>query len=493
MVAGESATIFWEVSDADSVILLTNGAPESIPREQFVFNRVVNPVIDTQYVLQATNPFRTESDNFTIRVLQPTPTPSPTPVPPVIVRYDVEPKVITAGQQVKIDWEVTGVNEVRISNVTPGDSPLPAKGSINVTPQETTLYVLSAGTGDTAIRQQWEVQVNPAPGPTPTPRTPAIEFFTVNPASVVRGNPEANAVVIAWSVFTPTTNIQISSPDLSSPLGNLPSQGSITVQATKPTLYILTAFNGELKASQTVNLAVLEPTPTLPPPPTATPAPPTPTPLPAPVVVYFGASQSDGQSNNLAFAGSSTRPDGSAQQSYLVRFGTNVTLNWDTLNATTVNVTGVGAGPAQGNSPPLKISGPQVYELQATNASGVTQRSYVQFTLQEVFPPPAPFGVAGSEAGGVVNLTWNYSSADQANITGFRIYRAASGSAELGQLVAEITDPKLRSWTDPQPASSLCGQSYRITAVYLNTFGVPTDTGVGVPTFATQPCATPAP
>ena len=493
VVAGGSATIFWEVDNADSVILLTNGAPESIPREQFISSRVVNPAADTQYVLQATNSFRTESSNFTIRVLQPTPTPSPTPIPPVIVRYDVEPKVITAGQQVKIDWEVTGVNEVRISNVTPGDSPLPAKGSINVTPQNTTLYVLSAGTGDTAIRQQWEVQVNPAPGPTATPRVPAIEFFTVSPAQVVRGSPQANAIVIAWSVFTPTTNIQISSPDLASPLSNLSSQGSITVLATKPTLYILTAFNGELKTSQTVNLAVIEPTPTLPPPPTATPAPPTPTPLPEPVVVFFGAAQADGQTNDLTFAGSSTRPDGATQQSYLVRFGANVLLNWDTLNATQVIVTGVGAGPAQGNSPPLKISGPQVYELQATNASGVTRRAYVQFSLQEVFAPPAPFGVNGSEAGGVVNVTWNYSSADQANISGFRIYRSASGNGELGQLVAEIADAKLRAWTDPQPASALCGQSYKVTAVYLNTFGVPTDTSVGVPTFSTQPCPTPAP
>lgn len=493
VVAGESATIFWEVSDADSLILLTNGAPESIPREQFISSRIVNPASDTQYVLQASNPFRTESDNLTIRVLQPTPTPPPTPVPPVIVRYDVEPKVITAGQQVKIDWEVTGVNEVRISNVTPGDSPLPAKGSINVTPQETTLYVLSAGTGDNIIRQQWEVQVNPAPGPTPTPRMPAIEFFTVNPAQVVRGNPEASAVVVAWSVFTPTTNIQISSPDLASPLSNLPSQGSITIQATKPTLYILTAFNGELKTSQTVNLAVLEPTPTLPPPPTATPAPPTPTPLPGPVVVFFGASQADGGTNNLTFAGTSTRPDGSAQQSYLVRYNTNILLNWDTLNATQVIVSGVGAGPAQGNSPPLKITGPQVFELQATNASGVTSRAYVQFALLEATTPPAPTNVNGNIVGDAVTLSWQYPSADQANITGFRVYRATSGSAELGQLVAEITDPLARSWTDPQSASSLCGQSYRVTAVYLNTFGVPTDTSVGTPTYAMPPCATPSP
>ncbi len=97
----------------------------------------------------------------------------------------------------------------------------------------------------------------------------------------------------------------------------------------------------------------------------------------------------------------------------------------------------------------------------------------------------------GSESGGVVNLTWQYSSADQANITAFRIYRSPTGDTNIGQLVAEITDTKFRSWTDPQPAQ--CGQSYRITAVYLNTFGVPTDTAVGVPTFATQPCPTPAP
>lgn len=497
VVAGNSATIFWEVSDADSVILLTNGAPESIPREQFIFSRIVNPVADTQYVLQATNPFRTVSQNFTIRVLQPTPTPPPTPVPPVIVRFDVEPKVITAGQQVQINWEVTGVNEVRISNVTPGDSPLPAKGSINVSPQQTTLFVLSAGQGNDAIRQQWEVQVQPAPGPTPTPQMPAIEFFTVNPAQVVRGSVAANAVAISWSVFTPTTNIQLSSPDLPSPLSNLPSAGSITVQGTKPTLYILTAFNGELKVSQTVNLAVLEPTATTPPtPPTPTPPPPPtatplPTPLPEPVVVFFGAAQADGQTNNLVFVGTSTRPDGSAQQNYNVRFGTNIVLNWDTLNATQVVVSGVGAGPAKGNSPPLKVAGAQVYELQASNAQGVVRRAYVQINLLDVQTPSAPFAVNGSEAGGVVNLTWQYLSADQANITGFRVYRSAAGDTNIGQLVAEITDTKLRTWTDPQPAQ--CGQSYRITAVYLNTFGVPTDTAVGVPTFATQPCATPAP
>ncbi|MEP7357145.1 MAG: FHA domain-containing protein, partial [Anaerolineales bacterium] len=290
IVRGESVTLLWTVVRTDELFLLTNDAPQTIAPEQYTSSLVVQPETDTTYKLAAHNHYTGAggfiSDPITVRVVGPTATPLPIPV---IERFDVQPTVITVGESVKLDWLVTGVDKITITGV---DGDLSPTGSIEVAPATagTVFFKLTATNGAEPVILQRQVVVQEAPTPTAEPVAPKIEFFTVTPAIVVAGDPEANGVLLTWSVTGATTDIKISGPAFGE-VANLSRQGTITVAVTAPTLFVLTAFNGDkLSVSQTTQVNVLLPTPTPTPPPTETPAP---TPLPQPIVIFSAAADAD--------------------------------------------------------------------------------------------------------------------------------------------------------------------------------------------------------
>ena len=76
----------------------------------------------------------------------PTATGAPTSAPagpgvPVIAEFTVEPSTIERGQSAVLRWNVTGSNNVVISN---GLGTVPAMGTRGITPPQTTSYVLTA-------------------------------------------------------------------------------------------------------------------------------------------------------------------------------------------------------------------------------------------------------------------------------------------------------------------------------------------------------------
>ena len=500
--AGQSANVYWDVVGADDVQLIVNNAPETIQPADYTSNRTMKLDQDTTFVLKASNRYTTDpiQRSFTIRVNPATPTPIPTPG---IVKFDVNPKVITAGQSVNISWEVMGVNEVQISNI-PGSTTFPPQGSFEASPNQTVVYVLSAGIGNAKITRQWQVQVNPAPPtptPTPVPNAPVIEYFTITPNQVVKGNADANQVTLSWSVLTGTTNIQITSPDMAQPVDSLASQGNMTVAGTKTTLYILTAYNGDLKTSMTAALTVLDPTPTGTPPPTGTPMPtatPSPTTYPAPIIQSFTASKYSGDtSGSLTQVYSTSLSSGTTL--FQVAYGTYIVLNWTTTNAQTVVLEGFGSQPTSGSSTSaIQITTAMQYHLQASNPSPLSPAdAYVRIELKPKSAPPAPYGVASSnETTSSVTINWSYDANHQSDIIGFRIYRAAQGSTDFVKVIAEyslttgastLTNAS-RSWTDSE--APVCGKQYYVVAVYQDTNGVSQETAVGVPTILTSPCPT---
>ena len=213
IVRGQSVTLLWTVVRTDELFLLTNDAPQTIAPEQYTSSIVVQPEADTTYKLAAHNHYTGAggyiSDPITVRVVGPSATPLPVPV---IERFDVQPTVITVGESVKLDWLVTGVDKVTITGV---DGDLSPTGSIEVAPAEpgTVFFKLTATNGAEPVILQRQVVVQAAPTATAEPLAPKIEFFTVTPAEVVAGSPEANGVLLAWSVTGATTNISISGPD----------------------------------------------------------------------------------------------------------------------------------------------------------------------------------------------------------------------------------------------------------------------------------------
>ncbi|MCS7060120.1 MAG: FHA domain-containing protein [Anaerolineae bacterium] len=471
VVVGESVIVYWDVVGADSLVLTTNGAPDAVPTTQHVGQRVVRLESDTVFGLQASNRHANVPRSVTVRVKQPTPTPVPTPA---IIIFDVNPKIITQGQEVRIDWQVLGVSEVQISGIV-GANTFPSQGSINQSPQQSTVYVLSAGIGDARVSRQWEVRVNPAP---PPPQAPTIVFFTASPNEVVRGSPQAAAVSLVWSVLTPTTNVQLSGPALASPIDNLPEQGTITLGVDRTTLFVLTAFNGDLKTSRTVDVRIVEPTPT---------PPPTPTPFPPPRILFLRVEDSNG---NVLLP--------SASGTYQVTYNTVVRLSWQVEGAS-LNVqlyrdgTSLGGQPATGSSAPLQITRATRFQLEASNPGGTTNAFVTIDLLPRPIPMP-PFNVnLSNETQSSVTLNWDYNPADVGNITGFRVYRAPIGSTNFQLVAAEYpvgSAPALnafsRSWTDT--AAPVCGYTYYVVAAWVDTFGVPQETSAGSPSVATQPC-----
>ncbi len=257
--AGESINLSWQVANAEQLILNINGRPEAIPPAQFTSSRTIELTQDTLFVLRAVNPYTTDEGvtaTITVRVAAGTPVPQETAASqpaPVIDRFEISPEQITQGQQTTIFWSVTGVDKVLIDPL-PGE--FPPSGNIVVSPQQTTAYTLTATSGDTPVKLVRQVIVNPAPG------APVITSFTATPNEVLPGSPESRAVKLAWVVTGETTDIQISGPGLS-PATNLSQQGELTVAVDVNSTFTLTATNGVLASTQTVDVRVNSPVPSL--------------------------------------------------------------------------------------------------------------------------------------------------------------------------------------------------------------------------------------
>lgn len=264
---GGSVLLTWKVENADELVLATNGTPDAIPAGQFNSSRSVTINTDTVFLLTAKNKYTTAdgvSAKIVVKASGPAPaataaaTPGPTsgtPVPsqPVIDRFEVSPAEITAGQQTTIYWSVSGVDKVVIDPL-PGQ--FPPSGNLVVSPQQTTAYTLTATNGTTPVRLVKQVIVDPAPG------GPKIVSFTASPTEVAPGSPESKAVKLDWQVTGQFTDIQLSGPGLS-PIVNLPAQGEQIVQVTASSTFTLTALNGSLTSTKTVDVKVNSPVPTL--------------------------------------------------------------------------------------------------------------------------------------------------------------------------------------------------------------------------------------
>jgi len=254
---GDSVTISWAVDKTDRLVLTIDGAPETIPPEQMTGSRTFVMEKNTTFNLQAFNADAPNgiSQSLVVEAVVPTPTAYP---PPTIKSFLVEPQTITVGDEVTLTWEVTGVDKIKISGV---ENELPAKGSLTVRPATNASYVLEAVTldGQKATSAVYNVTVNTPPTPTPIPGPPVIEFFKITPAEVALGTPESKNVQLSWKVTGGITNIQISDPSGKS--SGLSSEGTQTVSVDKTTIFVLTAFNGPLTTSQTVQIKVKNPVP----------------------------------------------------------------------------------------------------------------------------------------------------------------------------------------------------------------------------------------
>jgi hypothetical protein len=478
---GQEVTLIWSVSDADSLKLSYDdaGGPieEDLQGDELTAGRRSFPCTkDTTFTLVAANSSGSEPVQKSVRVMvlaEPVPT-------PVIARFDVEPTEILLGETVRIAWEVLGADTVSIKPVGDG---MPLKGDVGDQPQTLTTYQLTASkTGPDGTRAEnksllKEVVVNPLPTATLAPSVPVIDIFEATPKEVVAGKDQE--VELTWSVTGATTGIEITTSDLS--ITGLASQDVVTVTVNETTLFVLTASNGELKASKAVEVKAIDPTPT----PEPTPPPePTPTPYPPPIISYLSAEGQDPPDDWVVFRETYSTDNGPVYV-YDVVAGSLVVVSWGVQDAEKVFLDSRPL-PAEGTlNLPDPVVAPDTLMLTAENNGGANQVfAFLQFEVTSPPPPPPPTFVTGEQDvvvdGAVGNkIMWSYPSEYVSAIDGFRVYRADVPPGTNYVVVSPLIDPELSEWFDK--VSKTCGKGYYVVAVYTDPM-----TGAKLETAASQ-------
>lgn len=465
IMRGESVLLRWRVFDADALRIEYGGTAQTFEGAEIESGtRSFTLEQDTTFTLVASNKSWDEEIKFplTIRVLTPTGTPVP---PPIVQIFNVQPAQVTLGESVSIEWSVSGAEKVSIS---PLPDTLPPNGNISHLPAQvgTVQYVLVAyyetEESEPLIR---EVSV------LPQPETPIIEYFTAVPTEIVMGSGEK--ILLSWLVKGQTSNIEITGPDFGQ-TSNLPATGNLEVSVERSTFFVLTAYNGDLSASQTVQLTVLEPTPTSTWTPTPTPEPtlpptetptPTPTSLPAPSIVYFRAEGVDPLQDRVEFVGIEGGQDAPTYV-YRVEVRSMAKLSWSVEAASKVTLDGAPQPATSVYVIPNPITEAGYYTLDAENAEGVGRSASIRFELTSPPPPPPPYGVDGTESEEGNTIIWHYQNEYRDDITGFRIYRA-DVAQDPGYLpITTIYDPYATEWLDTPDQT--CGKNYYVVALYID-------------------------
>ncbi|MGA9048460.1 MAG: hypothetical protein WB588_05650 [Dehalococcoidia bacterium] len=255
--AGQSATLTWSVTGADTVRI-----DPSVGSVSPSGSEPVSPGATTTYILTAGGATGLVTGTVTLSVvpLSTYSTASPYPAYPVypinpnqtnlpaIISFSIDPPDISPGESTVMTWDVIGANSVSIDN---GIGNLPPSGSLSLTPGTTTYYQLTATNSYGPISSSVIVTVyplnycycpplsviqQPPPviSPPPPPKSlPRIVHFGSNPPTLNVGQPSE----LQWNV-NGATSVNIS-PDI----GSVPPSGKMTVAPTHTTVYTITASN----------------------------------------------------------------------------------------------------------------------------------------------------------------------------------------------------------------------------------------------------------
>jgi hypothetical protein len=480
ILAGETVTLRWNVLYAESLVLEHEGIVENISPDMLQAGQYSAPLdLSTTYTLIATNrsweqPVRATQQ---VEVLYPT---------PVVVRFDVAPLTIAQGDNVQISWEALDAEGVSIDPL----GGFPIKGETSDQPPELRRYRFvafkSVPDGSRVESQPLfkEVYVNT---PTPTPAPPEIQVFDATPKEVIRGDDQL--VNLRWQVTGQTTNVEITAPGISLP-GLAPQDpDGIEVTVEETTLFILTAYNGELSVSAPVEVTIVEPTPTLTPTPTATP---TATPVPPPLVTFLAEAVS-GQVDWLE-----TVDTGQGEKHiYQVEAGSDVRLKWAVQRADKLTLDGQEqVDIANGSVEVLDVTSPALHTLAAFNNEDANEvREFIQLDLFSPPPPRPPTGLSGElVAGSGITLTWrHHAQPGTATIDGFRVYRATVvPKSDFEPLQPPPDVITALEYVDPEAEGGTCGKAYYVVAVYQaieNNQWVEKETDASANSWYSPPCS----
>ena len=497
IVIGDSATLTWEVSNADEIILEINGVEQPMDPEEPQATKTYQPTAGvTTYILKVKNRHTASGEwddqrAIDVTVARPTATPLPEPR---LIRFDVSPREIYAGESVTITWEV---EQAKLVQVVGGPS-LEESNSLSGYSVQTlnqigaVSYRLIAIYGDNTGEQEANrlestpivVTVREKPTPTPEPQTPEITSFKASPGEVTQGE----TARLVWTVNGEMDRVEISYSTLgdviwvsTDPSGSARSPHVDTVGAHT---YFLTVFNDDVSANQSAILTV-NPLP-----------PPTPTPLPPPVIDRFiavGASSSDvvdsvDENADLIV--------------YRVIKGTMIKLTWSVRNAESATlyrdnnpIGNLDVILPDGDYPePDAITQLVTYRLEATNPEGIVARRRIRVELLGLRPPPPPYHVDGTLVStDTVQITWEWTRDPDLEypLNGFVVHRAGPPYIDFTDVARLDYTPCPCQWQET--ISPSCGYAYYVTGTYTDTNRTLQETVPSPERYYTDPCETSTP
>ena len=257
-------------------------------------------------------------------------------VPPVIVSFTADDATIEDGNSTTLRWTVTGADTITIddgaSNLTiPTDAT-----SIEVTPDTTTTYTLTATNPDGNTTATVTVTVTSV-----APDLPTIVSFTATPSTITTGD----SSTLAWTVTNATTVEIVDDTETVIYDGtNLDTTTDVTPDTT--TTYTLTATNTDGNTTTTTTITVRVP----------------------PVIVFFTADDDD------------------------IEAGDSTTLRWNVTGADTITIDDAVSNlmiPDDATTIEVSPDTTTTYTLTATNADGSTTETVtvtVIVTVTEIWP-----------------------------------------------------------------------------------------------------------
>lgn len=278
-----------------------------------------------------------------------------------IVQFVASPSNLAAGQATTLAWTVENADTVTISGIGTVD---PRAGTSSVAPSATTTYILTATNKTSQDTRSVAVTVTAGPG-TPS-GSPRITSFLATPGTIASGQ----CSTLSWATEN-ADQVSITS------LGGVALNGAQQVCPTQTTTYTLTASNaaGQTAANVTVTVTAGG----------------------KPTIVSFTASPTS------------------------ITAGQTSTLAWSVQNATSVQITSLGAVDLTG-SQGVQPQQTTTYTLTATNAAGQTTAA-VTVTVTGSGTNPQLTSCAATPAGPVaagtaVTLSWVATNALSVSISG---------------------------------------------------------------------------
>ena len=210
IVIGDSATLSWQSSNANSASISNVGAVPVVGTTE------VTPNTDTTYLLTLTGINNQKvSCDVSIKV-------SPDPVP-VCELFTATPEELNfGGGNVDLKWKVTDAVDVTISSI--GAVSLEGDRSVNITNSTTFVLTAKDSSGD-EVNCEAAVVVKDA-------LAPSCDMFDADPATITVGE----ASTLSWSSTNATRAM------INNAVGQVPVDGSVDVRPNDDLTYKLTLF-----------------------------------------------------------------------------------------------------------------------------------------------------------------------------------------------------------------------------------------------------------